>query len=174
MNRGLPQTVDELIADIQEQLRTLRNREGGALITDHQQLTGREEEGAHPQYERGASEAVVQSITWTQPGPVLAGTGGPPWSPGTDIEVLRVRIRVGATTPPVGASLIVDVNRNGSTIFVDQSHRPEIADGELTDLSTDIDDSLAASTDYFTVDHDQVGSTSPGSDLTVTMYYREV
>ena len=34
--------------------------------------------------------------------------------------------------------------------------------------------STKGSADYFTVDHDQVGSTITGSDLTVTLYYREV
>lgn len=168
----VPQTADEQIADLYEKVRTLRAREAGAFVTDHQQLSGREDANAHPQYERGADSAAVQSVEWTQPGAVSVGTGQPRWYPPGDIEILRVRAAVGAA--PVGASLIVDVNRNGTTIFADQTHRPEIAAGAFTDLATDVDDTSASSTDYFTVDHDQVGSTTPGSDLTVIIYYREV
>lgn len=172
MNRSLPLTADQQIAELYELIRTMRAREGGAVLTDHQQLSGREDEGAHPQYERGADTAAVQSVEWTQPGVVSIGTGQPRWYPPSDIEILRVRASVG--TAPTGASLIVDVNRNGASIFSDQTHRPEIDIGAFTDLATDIDDTFAASTDYFTVDHDQVGSTVAGSDLTVIVYWREV
>lgn len=82
--------------------------------------------------------------------------------------IVGTRLMVG--TAPTGASLIVDVNKNGSTIYTTQANRPTIAassnsggPGSTPDVT-----SLAAG-DYLTVDIDQVGSTVAGSDLTVTI-----
>lgn len=73
-------------------------------------------------------------------------------------------------TAPTGSSLIVDVNKNGTTIYTTQANRPSIAasanaggPGATPDVTT-----LAAG-DYLTVDIDQVGSSVAGSDLTVSV-----
>jgi hypothetical protein len=91
-------------------------------------------------------------------------------SPGT---VLSVTAAVG--TAPTGADLIVDVNKNGTTIFTTQANRPTIVDGnEISDpaVPDPLEDSgvlTLAPGDYLTVDVDQVGSSVPGADLTVTV-----
>lgn len=81
-----------------------------------------------------------------------------------------VGTRLMAGTAPTGASLIVDVNKNGTTIYTTQGNRPSIAaasnaggPGATPDVTT-----LAAG-DYLTVDIDQVGSSVAGSDLTVSV-----
>lgn len=77
-------------------------------------------------------------------------------------------------TAPTGASLIVDVNHNGTTIFTTQTNRPTIAASGFYDASGTPDgDVTVAAGEYLTVDIDQVGSTIAGSDLTVGVRYYE-
>jgi hypothetical protein len=81
--------------------------------------------------------------------------------------------RASVNTAPTGAAVIVDVNKNGSTIYSTQGARPQIA------ISTNsaTGNSPAITTfvlgDYITVDIDQVGSSVAGSDLTVTIRLRK-
>lgn len=71
-------------------------------------------------------------------------------------------------TAPTGSSAIVDVNINGTSIFTEQANRPTILAGEITSgVVTVMDVTALASGDYFTVDVDQIGSVTPGRDLTV-------
>jgi hypothetical protein len=85
-------------------------------------------------------------------------------------DLVSVRASVG--TAPTGASLLVDVNRNGTTIFGTQANRPTVAAGTNTALSGTASVSTYSSGDYFTVDIDQVGSTVAGSNLTVQIRLR--
>jgi len=78
-----------------------------------------------------------------------------------------VKVKVVVKTAPTGAALIVDVNKNGTTIFTTQGGRPTIAIGDTTDDSDTPDVTALAETDKLTVDIDQVGSTIAGADLTV-------
>lgn len=83
------------------------------------------------------------------------------------MTITSVRASVG--TAPTGASLIVDVNKNGTTIFTNQANRPTIAAGTNSDLANEIDVTALVQGDYLTVDVDQVGSTTAGSNLTVVI-----
>lgn len=78
-----------------------------------------------------------------------------------------VKVKVVVKTAPTGASLIVDVNKAGTTIFTNQANRPEIAIGETTDDSGTPDVTALAEGDKLTIDIDQIGSTIAGADLTV-------
>lgn len=70
---------------------------------------------------------------------------------------------------PTGASLIVDINKNGTTIFTTQGNRPQIAAGGYYDESGTPDITSFAKGDRMSVDIDQIGSTNPGgNDLLVT------
>ena len=91
---------------------------------------------------------------------------------------LRIYNKLGATltisevfiavnTAPTGANVIVDVNKDGTTIFTNQANRPEIAASGYTDSTTNIDVASWAVGEYLTIDVDQIGSTLPGSDLVV-------
>jgi hypothetical protein len=84
---------------------------------------------------------------------------------GRTLTLLPVRASV--VTAPVGASILVDVHKNGTTIFTTQSGRPEIAAAGTTDKSATPDVTSWADGDYLTVDIDQIGSTTAGADLTV-------
>jgi len=84
---------------------------------------------------------------------------------GRTLTIYSVWASVG--TAPTGASLIVDVNKNGTTIFTTQANRPTIA------VSTNFDDTPAPDVtswddgQYLTFDVDQIGSTVAGADLVV-------
>jgi hypothetical protein len=85
---------------------------------------------------------------------------------GRTLAVQSIRASVG--TAPTGASLIVDVNKNGTTIFTTQGNRPTIAAaGTTSGKVTNMDITSLADGDSLTVDVDQVGSGVAGSDLTV-------
>lgn len=88
---------------------------------------------------------------------------------GRTLTITAVRTHVG--TAPTGASLIVDVNKNGTTIFTTQGNRPTVAiSGNTSGKVTNMDVTSLADGDYLTVDIDQIGSTVAGSDLTVTIW----
>jgi hypothetical protein len=78
-------------------------------------------------------------------------------------------VRASVGTAPTGSSLIIDVNKNGTTIYTTQSKRPQIAAGTFTDLGDTPDVAGFVQGDYLTIDIDQVGSTLPGADLVVTL-----
>ncbi len=74
-----------------------------------------------------------------------------------------VRATVG--TPSTGSAVVVDVNKNGTTVL---SAPISVAAGAYTQTGTISNASVSAG-DYFTVDIDSVGSTTPGTNLTVTL-----
>jgi hypothetical protein len=90
----------------------------------------------------------------------LYNDSGAPWT------IASVRASVG--TSPVGASVIIDINVDGTTIFTTQANRPTLAPGTNTTGKV-INMNVVTVNDgsYLTVDVDQIGSTAPGSDLTV-------
>lgn len=82
--------------------------------------------------------------------------------------ILGVRLAVG--TAPIGSNIIVDIKKNNVTIFTTQANRPTIIAGATSGgpgVAPDVA-SLSAG-DLLSVDIAQVGSTTPGSDLTVVL-----
>ncbi len=71
---------------------------------------------------------------------------------------------------PSGSAIIVDVNKNGASIF---STRPQINSGAIAGGSGAVfsSDSVVAG-DILTVDVDQVGSSTPGADLTIGLVFK--
>lgn len=74
---------------------------------------------------------------------------------------------------PTGADIIVDVNKNGTTIFTNQANRPRIVAGAFGTASevTNMDITSVSAGDYITIDIDQVGSTVAGSDFSAFVRY---
>jgi hypothetical protein len=89
---------------------------------------------------------------------------------GRTLTIFAVRATV--ETSPTGASILVDVNKNGTTIFTTQSNRPTIAAAGTTAKAAAINVASWADGEYLTFDVDQIGSTIPGSDLTVQVTAR--
>ena len=86
---------------------------------------------------------------------------------GKTLTISKVHLAV--NTAPTGATIIVDINENGTTIFTTQGNRPVIATSAFTGESTTIDDASWASGNYLQADIDQIGSTIAGADLTITI-----
>lgn len=114
----------------------------------------------------GDATTVVTTLTFAVVGTLTTGTDKAPTivAPCT---LTIVKVKVVVKTAPTGAALIVDVNKNGTTIFTTQGGRPSIAIGNTTDDSDTPDVTALAETDKLTIDIDQVGSTIAGADLTV-------
>ncbi len=90
---------------------------------------------------------------------------------GASWTISSVRASVG--TAPTGTSAIIDIHKNGVTIFTTQANRPTIAAAANTSGKvTNMDVTTVADGEYLTVDIDQVGSTIAGADLTVQLEVR--
>lgn len=72
---------------------------------------------------------------------------------------------------PTGADLIIDINRNGSTIWSTQANRLKITSGSTEGSQTSFDTTSLSAGDKLTMDIDQIGSTDPGEDLTVLLEF---
>lgn len=84
-------------------------------------------------------------------------------------------VTIGVNTAPTGSTLIVDVNKNGTSIYATtQANRPAIAISAFTANGGTPDTTAIASGDYISCDIDQIGSTVAGSDLTVSIRLRRV
>ena len=76
---------------------------------------------------------------------------------------------------PVGASVILDVNKGGTTIFTTQANRPTVAAAATTaTLAGQPEVTSFSAGDVLTVDVDQVGSTTAGTGFTVGIAYKAV
>jgi hypothetical protein len=108
--------------------------------------------------------------TWTQSGTLVVGTGAQRiYAP---FACTIVQVRANVVTAPTGASLIVDVNKNGTTTYGTQSARPTIAASSVTAVGGAATVTTLAAGDYLTIDVDQIGSTVAGADLTVQVTVR--
>lgn len=73
-------------------------------------------------------------------------------------------------TAPTGASLIIDINKDGTSIWNStQANRLTVAAAAQTDTETSFDTTSLVEGSIITLDIDQVGSTVSGSDLTVAL-----
>ena len=72
------------------------------------------------------------------------------------------------TSPGAGKTLIVDVNKNGTTIFTDQNQRPAILDTDTTGVSGTPAITTLIKDDKLTCDID----TSDGSPAKLSVYLR--
>lgn len=110
------------------------------------------------------------NVDFAEIGTLTTKTGTLRWYPPFNITISDVTASVG--TQPTDASILVDVNKNGTTIFTTQSNRPTIASASNFDKSGAPDTTaLTGDTDYITVDIDQVGSTNPGADMIIQIRY---
>jgi hypothetical protein len=108
--------------------------------------------------------------TFTRTDVLTVGTGVVRFRFPFAVTILGVSAAV--DTAPTGSSIILDVNRNGTTIFTTQANRPEITIGAFDSGAEDVPDVTAvAAGQYLTVDRDQVGSTIAGAELTVFVRY---
>jgi len=86
---------------------------------------------------------------------------------GITLSISKVALII--NTAPTGQAIIVDIHKNGTTIFTNQANRPQIAATATSGNTTTIDVATWADGEYLTMDVDQVGSSVAGSDLTVVI-----
>lgn len=87
---------------------------------------------------------------------------------GEDWTLVNARASVGIA--PAGASIIVDIKLNDVTIFAEPADKPAIAEGSLTSGKVSMLGAVTVTSgQYLTVDVNQVGTTTAGSNLTVQL-----
>lgn len=101
--------------------------------------------------------------------PLAVGTGDVGWVVPAGLAGTILTVTANVATAPTGASLIVDVHRNGTTIFTTQGNRPTIAASSTASSDATPDVTALAAGDVLRADIDQVGSTEPGELLVVTI-----
>ena len=117
----------------------------------------------------GPIETLVP-FNFTVPGSIAVHTGRIRLYAEATLTIISVRASL--NTAPTGATCIVDVNKNGTTIYTTQGNRPAIAISGNTATANSPDVTSLASGDYLTMDIDQIGSTVQGENLTVQVLAR--
>lgn len=74
-------------------------------------------------------------------------------------------------TAPTGATILVDIHKNGTTIFTDQDGRITIDTTEYSSTVATPDVTSYSYTDSFEIQVDQVGSSVAGQELNVVVEY---
>jgi len=77
------------------------------------------------------------------------------------------KVFIAVDVAPLNQALVVDVEKDGVTIFTDQGKRPSIAAAANTDESDTPDVTALVAGSYLTYSVDQVGTGTVGADLTV-------
>lgn len=108
--------------------------------------------------------------TFAQPGVLNTGLGSSKFRMPFAGSIISVVSSVG--TAPASQSLICDLNKNGTTVFTTQANRPSIAASATVSAVKVPDVTTFAAGDYLTVDIDQVGIGTAGSDLTLQVVYQ--
>lgn len=102
----------------------------------------------------------------TLPGPATVRAGGTKIPVPTGTYTIS-EVRAAIETAPTGASLILDVNKNGTTIYSGGTGRPTIAASATQGTDGTPSTTTVSGGDYFTVDIDQIGSTVAGTNVSV-------
>ena len=83
--------------------------------------------------------------------------------------IQKVHLRV--ANAPSGAAAIIDIHKDGTTIFTTQSNRPQINAGDFTGISATVENDQWADGEILECWVDQTGSASKGWYLTVTVVF---
>lgn len=121
------------------------------------------------------SKAIPKAIVFTVTGTLTTGTSVAPVLLSTGSLTIS-KAYVNVKTAPSGADLIVDIDKssdNGSTWTsiwnTNQANRVKVADGSTSGTETSFDTTSLSESDLLRLNIDQVGSTTAGADLTVTV-----
>ncbi len=113
--------------------------------------------------------ALAHLWRWNFDGTLTAQTGKRRFYNLTGVSLTISRVHLAADSAPTGQAIIVDVHKDGTTIFTTQSNRPQIAAGSCTGETTAVQVNTLAPGEYLTIDIDQTGSGAAGADLIVTV-----
>jgi hypothetical protein len=121
-----------------------------------------------------SDEALAQTtsgsiVTFGRNGTLSVSTGTLPFAAPVAMTITGFWVACG--TAPTGAAIIVDVLKNGSTLWpTNPANRPKIGAGSKNSGGLAVPDVTAlAAGDVLTISLVQVGSTVPGADLGLSM-----
>jgi len=122
-------------------------------------------EGTNFNLDRGAADPTPNGIETI----LLKATGALTAAQNKDYAVIGmaatiIDVRGYTFTAPVGAAAIYDIHKNGTTLFTTQGARPTTADGANATSTTLPDVVALAAGDRLTLDVDQIGSGTAGSN----------
>lgn len=114
---------------------------------------------------RVSSNASVKLLVWYRSGNLITGIEVGPriYVP---FSAILSKANAYIKTVSSGSDIIIDINKNGNSIFTEAM---TIVEGNNTISKTSFSNSDVNEDDYFTIDIDQVGSTTTGADLTVEL-----
>lgn len=120
----------------------------------------------------GTEYALVNAAETKSFGPYIDGvlaveTNAASFLAPCDLTITEILAAV--DTAPTGANLIIDVNKNGTTMYTTQGNRPTIAATETTETATDPDVISITKGDKISIDIDQIGSTVAGENLSIVI-----
>lgn len=126
----------------------------------------------HTQYLKETDAANYRDAVFSQAGTLTTGTGTFRYPNASGVTRTIKWVTISVNTAPTGASVIVDVNKNGTSIFATtQANRPTIAASAFAGTSGAPDTTSWASGEYLQFDIDQIGSTIAGAVLTITVVW---
>ena len=119
------------------------------------------------------TEASLELVQFAAAGTLTTGVGGFrfPVKGGT-FQIVSVAAMV--DTAPTGASVIIDVNKNTSSIYGTQGNRPTIAASAFAATVGAHTATTVTDGDYLKVDIDQIGSTIAGANLVVAIRLQRI
>lgn len=113
-----------------------------------------------------------QEFSFYSDGMLFPQTGSGKWYSWGSIQITGVRVSVDVS--PVGSPVILDLKKNGTTVYPTHSNRPRIEPGQTTVLAPLPDDVTADNDDFFTLDIVEVGESINGESLSVQVRYEYV
>ena len=115
------------------------------------------------------ADAILPTFVFTIVGTLVTGTNLTPAlivHSALTIEKAYAYVK----TAPTGADIIVDINKNGTSIWdTTPANRLTITAGTQSGTQTSFDTTSLSEGDTLTVDLDQVGSTVSGADITIEL-----
>lgn len=125
----------------------------------------------------GGSGAIYQLAHFSRPNLLVPAIGATKFV--FPMEAALFGVIASVRTAPVGSDIILNVNigtGNGAGVSIfDPANRPRILEGETVGAeATTFLDATIQPGDWVTVDIDEVGSTTPGDFLGVTLRYQLV
>jgi len=106
------------------------------------------------------------TFVFTYPGTVIVDTNVCPILVATRALTIE-KVYANIKTAPTGANIVIDINKNATTIWSTQANRLTILAGALSGTQDAFNVTSLVEGDLLTIDVDTAGSTIAGEDLTI-------
>ena len=149
------------------QIRTLTDKDGNEFYPLTHQAAVYFEDGESLEEKLSKTPKETKSISFYIDGILEAGSNVMSVINPYNLKITNVYIST--DTPPTGANIILDINKNGESIYTTQSNRPSILVNTTTPTTALPDVTNINVGDKISLDIDQTGSTVAGENLSVTI-----